>query len=917
MSEPLPFSSRGKVPKSASLPPSVAPEPSLPESLALLPTRDLVLFPYMTATLMVSRSLSAKAVEHAQQSEHKLILLCLQRREKDDEPGPSGLYEVGTVGTILRATPVSDGRVKLVVQGLSRARITGFLPPPVEAEGAPFYLVRPELLSGSHEEQPQLPLFLEQAMRGGLAMRGEPASMGSRILGDPSGPLSSAESQALVRQVREDLDRYARADKIRAPELMELLKHDAAGEDPGRLADLVAANLHMQAAEAQRLLETTEPLARLRQLIAFFRRELQLLDLQEGIRSRTKEVLTRAQREHFLREQLRQIHTELDGAAGDEVAELREQLLAAGLPTEALTEAERQLRRLESLPAQSPESQVVRAHLTWMAELPWQAVSEDRFDLTAARRILDEDHYDLEAVKQRILEMMSVLRLRQRQPSGGPERKGLGTVLCLAGPPGVGKTTLGRSIARALGRRFVRVQLGGVKDDAEIRGHRRTYVGALPGRLLQGLRQAGSRNPVMLLDEIDKLCMDSHGDPSAALLEVLDPEQSATFRDHYLGVPFDLSEVLFVATANAVDRIPPALRDRLEILQLSGYSDTEKLQIATRHIVPKTLMASGLLPAYEVRFTPPALRILIRDYTHEAGLRELERQVANICRKLAHKVVEQESSLRPQQRSLSEDSGAGHDPLVAQHRSTQGLQGVGPVLPTSCQRLVVTPQRIASMLGPPTTQRLSTEAVTAPPLIGTAVGLAWTPTGGEVLTVETQRMPGLGGLRLTGQLGEVMRESAQTALSFARCWAQQQGYPDPFVSHEELHIHVPAGAIPKDGPSAGVTIAAALISLLSHRPLQPGVAMTGELTLRGRVLPVGGLREKLLAAQRAGVHTVLLPKDSEREVSLLPRPLRRALKLVLVSDMEELMRVALVSEPLQQHTCSSLGTHAPGRQRSA
>lgn len=904
MNEPLPETQDSASPHLA----------ALPLTSAVLPTRDLVLFPYMVAPLMISRSLSAAAVQRALATPERVLFVCLQRRAEEDLPGPTGLHEIGTLATILRVTPLSDGRTKLVVQGLQRARVQEWL------EHSPCMVVRPLAL----------PLSEEALLPGagpGTTGQSERAELRSRLRGEAGGPGGlpvSPELQALQRQIKEDLDRYARADKVRAPELTELL-HGFDETVPERFADLVAANLHIPPAEAQHILGTADVAGRLRLLAAFLRRELQLLDLQEGIRARTKEVLSRAQREHFLREQLRQIHTELDGG-GDELGELREQLRASGMSGEALAEAERQLRRLEAMPAQSPEAQVVRAHLTWLVELPWRAVTEDRFDLGSARRALDEEHADLDAVKQRILEFLSVMRLRRGAGAGpGKAGRGAGSILCFVGPPGVGKTTLGRSIARALGRRFVRVQLGGVRDDAEVRGHRRTYVGALPGRLIQGLRQAGTRNPVMLLDELDKLCADSHGDPAAALLEVLDPEQNSAFRDHYLGVPFDLSEILFIATANSLDRIPPALRDRLEVLPLSGYTDQEKLTIATRHLVPRAIFAAGLAPTYKVRITAPALRALIGRYTHEAGLRDLDRQLAALCRKLAHQVVAEECALK----SLGAGPPAGIVPTHDLPREPAALPSLTPVVPPGCQLLTVTLKSLARLLGPPPLTRFTLDpaACAQQPPVGLCVGLAWTPAGGEVLTVETQSMPGPGGLRLTGQLGEVMRESAQTALSYARAFVTRTGCADPFVQNHEIHVHVPAGAIPKDGPSAGVTIACALVSLLAGRPVRPGVAMTGEVTLRGRVLAVGGLKEKLLAAQRAGIHTVLIPRENQPDLAGLPRSLTRAVQLILVGNMDELLREALVSGSSAQHTRthspassaagSEKSTHGAGRKRTA
>jgi ATP-dependent Lon protease len=819
-------------------------EAALPAELPTLPTRDLVLFPGMVAPVVVGRAASTAAVEQAlADGGDRLVFVCLQRRGDEDHPSAAGLHSVGTVASIRRTSTMVDGRIKVTVQGLCRARAQRFL------SEVPYFCVSPAPMSSMAEHVPAL-----------------------------DAAASHSEQTALIRQIQEDLGRYSAAGKLTtAPGLVDLAR-DVDPERADLLSDLLCGNLPIPAPEAQRLLEEGDALRRLRAVAEHLRKEVLLLDLQEGIRARTRDVLSRAQREHYLREQLRQIQNELSGDGGDDLWGLRDQLARAGLSGEARAESERQLRRLESLPSGSPESQVIRAHLEWLAELPWQACSEDHFDLLETRRVLDEEHHGLDQIKDRILEFLSVVRLRQRVLARDPEQRSLGQILCFAGPPGVGKTSLGRSIARALGRRFVRVMLGGVRDDAEIRGHRRTYVGAMPGRLLQGLRQAGTRNPVVLLDEIDKLVADAHGDPSAALLEVLDPEQNGSFRDHYLGVPFNLSDVLFIATANDIERIPVALRDRLELLILSGYTEEEKLAIAARHIVPRALSGAALAPTYPVAFTKRALHRLIVGYTCEAGVRALERQISAVCRKIAHSIVAREDAL----------SALATLPGIAR----------GPALPEVPQRIVISERTLERYLGPPRRPlsmlpRPSGDGEKDIDRIGIALGLAWTPVGGEVLEIESQWMPGHGDLRLTGQLGEVMRESAQTALSFARACLATHGLPDPSTSGKEVHIHVPGGAVPKDGPSAGVTLACALVSLLSHQPLRAGLAMTGEVTLRGRVLAVGGIKEKLLAARRAGVREVVLPRANEADLRSLPRPLLRALTLHLVDEMAEVLAIAL------------------------
>jgi ATP-dependent Lon protease len=777
--------------------------PALPESLELpvLPTRDLVLFPFMQAPLLVGRELSMQAVTLAGATADKLLLVCLQRRADDEDPRLRGsLWEVGTVATIVRRVSLADGRLKVWVQGLRRAEIQSL----TTQDGG----LRATVTLRSDEEE----------------LQSRASELGLPVMPALSVLAVQAEAAALQRQAREDLERLLREGKLRSQDLLPLLA-ECDESEPGRFADLIAASLHLPVEQAQSLLSLRNGPERLFKLAAQLRREVELLQLQEGIRARTKDSLSRAQREHFLREQLRQIHTELDGSS-DELGELRRQLQEAALPGEVAAEAELQLRRLLAMPSHSSEGQVIRAHLAWLAELPWQVLTTDRLDLEAVARLLDEEHFGLEIVKQRLLEFVSVLKLR-RHAIGLPRR--LGTVLCLCGPPGVGKTTLARSLARALGRRFVRVALGGIRDEAEIRGHRRTYVGAMPGRLVAGIRQAGARNPVMLLDELDKLCVDVHGDPAAGLLEALDAEQNSAFRDHYLGVPIDLSEVLFIATANNPEKIPEALRDRLELVQLSGYSDDEKLGILGRHIIPRALAETGLLPSYSVRFTDQALRSLAMEYTREAGVRDLTRQVETVCRRLAKRIVEQEDNSEPH---------LPFDPQVVSHAHPEpqmALRGITASMQKGPTSLLLTRRELVRLIGSPTLPQL--RALTSG-RVGAALGLAWTPVGGEILTVETQRLSGTAGLHLTGQLGEVMRESAQTALSFARAWLRDRGIStDP----GEIHVHVPQGAIPKDGPSAGVTVAVALTSLLSGIEVRPGVAMTGELTLHGRVLPVGGL----------------------------------------------------------------------------
>jgi ATP-dependent Lon protease len=624
----------------------------------------------------------------------------------------------------------------------------------------------------------------------------------------------------------------------------EILSITANIHEPGRLADLIASNLRLRLSEAQEVLEAIDPLARLRRVDALLRRELEVTSMQAEIQSQAKEEMSRGQREHYLREQLRAIQSELGETdqRQEETAEVRQKLDEVGLTPDAHEESMKQLRRLERMHPDSPEAQVVRSYLEWMCELPWSKLSPDRLDLKRAKHILDEDHAHLESIKERILEFLGVRKLRQ--DSRGP-------ILCLSGPPGVGKTSLGRSIARAMGREFVRISLGGVRDEAEIRGHRRTYVGALPGRILQGLKQAKTRNPVFVLDELDKLGADFRGDPSSALLEVLDPEQNSKFSDHYLNVPFDLSAVFFIATANLLERVPPPLRDRLEVVRVPGYTPEEKLDITRSYLIPRQTEEAGL-PEGRIRWSEPALRTIITDYTFEAGVRELERKIAAVCRKSARRAAEGDSRV-----------------------------------------VRVEPKTLSKFLGPARHEQTLASSV---PEVGAATGLAWTEAGGDVLRIETAITRGRG-LVLTGQLGDVMKESAQAALTWVRWRLAEFGIDEDFFSRRELHVHVPAGAIPKDGPSAGITMATALASLATGIPVRTNVAMTGEVTLRGRVLPVGGVREKALAALRAGIHTMLLPERNLDDLREVPKELAKKMKFVGVSHMDEVLEHALERSP--------------------
>jgi ATP-dependent Lon protease len=768
----------------------------IPSELPILPLRESVVFPYMVMPLFVTREKSVAAIEDALAGE-RLLLLVAQRNAELENPSADDLYRVGTVAMVMRIMRLADGRVKALVQGVAKARIESF----VENEPALWAQV-----AALPEE--------EEAW--------------------------SAEAEALARTVRGRVQELLPLKNL-PPEILSITANI---HEPGRLADLIASNLRLRLSEAQEVLEAIDPLARLRRVDALLRRELEISSMQAEIQSQAKEEMSRGQREHFLREQLRAIQSELGEAdqRQEELLEIRQKLDEAGLTPDALEEATKQLRRLERMHPDSPEAQVVRSYLEWMCELPWSKLSPDRLDLRRAKQILDADHAHLEGVKERILEFLGVRKLRQ--DSRGP-------ILCFSGPPGVGKTSLGRSIARAMGREFVRISLGGVRDEAEIRGHRRTYVGALPGRILQGLKQARARNPVFVLDELDKLGADFRGDPSSALLEVLDPEQNARFSDHYLNVPFDLSAVFFIATANVLERVPAPLRDRMEVLRVPGYTPEEKLDIARSYLIPRQTEEAGL-PSGRIRWSDAAVRTMVTDYTLEAGVRDLERKVAAICRKAARRAAEGDTRV-----------------------------------------VRVEPKTLAKFLGPARHEQAVAGALAE---VGVATGLAWTEAGGDVLRVEVAITRGRG-LVLTGQLGDVMKESAQAALTWVRWRLGELGVEEDFFSRRELHVHVPAGAIPKDGPSAGVTMATALASIATGIPVKPSVAMTGEVTLRGRVLAVGGVREKALAALRSGIHTMLLPEKNLDDLLEVPKELARKMKFVGVAHMDEVLEHALERSP--------------------
>jgi ATP-dependent Lon protease len=774
-----------------------------PDVLSILPLRDTILFPQAVVPLAAGRPRSVQLIEDAVRDGH-MIGAVAQRDAAENEPRLDGLHRVGTLTVIHKTVKQSDGTVRLVVQGLGRFRLL-------------------ELV----QEQPFLRARVEH-------------------LEDLAGRATDLESEALMRSAAALFQRIVA--------LSPLLPDDAADivvpiQQPGILADVIAASLPMLSTGLkQELLETVDAKLRLQTIVTALSKEAEVLELGSKIQSEVQSEMSKTQREYYLREQLKAIQKELGG--GDErtqeVDELRAKVVASGMPEEAEKEAFRELDRLAKMPPAAAEYTVARTYLDWLIAMPWQTETTDNLDIAAARKILDEDHVGLEKIKDRIVEYLAVKKIRPQ---------GRVPIICFVGPPGVGKTSLGKSVARALGRKFHRISVGGMRDEAEIRGHRRTYIGALPGQIIQGLRRAGSKNPVLMLDEIDKLGMDFRGDPASALLEVLDPEQNGMFRDHYLDVPFDLSRVFFITTANVLDGVPAPLRDRMEVIHLAGYTEEEKLGIARQHLIAKQAREHGLDSAGEVLFTDEALRLLVRGYTREAGLRNFEREIATICRKIARR------------------------------------RGEGDAEPVT-----VTPDVVSSFLGAPRWEFEELRERTREP--GVAVGLAWTPVGGDVLFVEATRMRGGKSLTLTGQLGDVMKESVQAALSWVRSHAHDLGIAPDAWETSDIHVHVPAGAIPKDGPSAGVTMTVALVSLLTGRPVRGDLAMTGEISLSGRVLPVGGIKEKMLAARRAGVKTVILPRRNEKNLLEDLQPaVRESMMFHLVDSIPEALAVAFEQTP--------------------
>jgi len=764
----------------------------IPGKLPVLPVRDLVVFPQMVLPLFVGRDLSVKAIEKAA-AEKKLILLAAQKSLDIEVPKVEDIYTLGTVGTIMRMLRLSDGRIKILVQGISKARILSF------SQTEPYFEAEIEVL-----EEPTLDQI-------------------------------SSEVEATVRAVKEQMEKAISFGKFLMPDVVALIENL---EDPGRLADLVVSNLGLKVDLAQDVLETIDPVERLKKANDILSKELHVLIMQQKIQSEAKGEMDKVQREYFLREQLKAIQKELGETddRSEEIEEFRKKITAAKMLKKVEKEALKQLRRLERMHQDSAEAATVRTYLEWMVELPWSKQTKDRLDLVSAKKILDEDHYDLERIKERILEYLAVRKMKGKLK---------GPILCFVGPPGVGKTSLGKSIARSLGRKFIRISLGGVHDEAEIRGHRRTYVGALPGRLIQGMKQAGTANPVFMMDEIDKIGTDFRGDPSSALLEVLDPEQNHSFSDHYLGVPFNLSNVMFITTANQIDPIPLPLRDRMEMIELSGYTVEEKAGIAKNFLLPRQLEDHGT-SAKDVSISDAGMEQIITQYTREAGVRNLEREIARVLRKIARKMAE-----------------------------------------GGKQKIRVIPSNLHQFLGIP---KIVPEAEAESDSIGVATGLAWTPTGGDVLQIEATIMKGKGELILTGSLGKVMKESAQAALSYIRSQEKVLKIKAHVFAKNDIHIHVPAGAIPKDGPSAGITMATALTSALTGIPVRHDVAMTGEITLRGRVLPIGGLKEKILAAKRAGMTTIIFPKRNEKDLEEVPKHLQKGLKFIFAEQVETVFK---------------------------
>ncbi len=798
-------------------------ELTIPHELPILPLRGVVVYPMMWLPLTIGQERSIRLVDDALADTHghRLIGLITSRDAEVEEPTPEQIYQVGTAAIVHRMLRAPDGTIRLIVQGLERIRVQDYF------QSEPYLRGHIEVVPDDEDE--------------------------------------TLEQEALMRTTQELFRRLVGL----VPHMPEELETAAINATSARqLAYLVAASVRMEPAQAQEILEINQVRDKLIKLNSILTKELEVLELGKKIQSQAQDEMTKMQREYFLREQLKAIQKEL-GESDEQEAEIQEferRIAISGMPEEAEKEAKRELDRMRKMPTQAAEYSVIKTYLDWMVSLPWKVSTEDNLDIAHARQVLEEDHYGLGDIKDRILEFLAVRKLRlerraeaaqsgeeqgtQPEPIDHIRREREGVILCFLGPPGTGKTSLGQSIARAMGRKFIHLALGGIHDEAEIRGFRRTYIGSMPGRVIQSIRRAESRNPVFMLDEVDKLGRDFRGDPSSALLEVLDPEQNAEFRDHYLDVPFDLSQVFFITTANWLDTIPQPLLDRMEVIQLSSYTEEEKVKIAQGYLVPRQIKENGLRRG-EVALEEDALRRMVREYTREAGVRALERQIGTVCRKVATKVAEKENG------------------------------------PTAVD---ITADKVPDFLGRPKFLPEVADRVEVP---GVATGLAWTPTGGDVLFLEATRMPGSKGFTLTGQLGDVMKESAQAAMSWVRSQAKEYGIPGDFFANSDIHLHIPAGATPKDGPSAGVTIATALVSLLTGRPVRKDVGMTGEITLRGQVLPIGGLKEKVLAANRFGLTTVILPKRNEGDLEDVPQVVRSKMSFIFAERVEEVVSAAL------------------------
>ena len=767
------------------------------EPLPLLPLRDIVVFPHMMVPLYVGRTKSIQAVEEAMRGSRQIVLAA-QKKAKTNDPSAEDIYPIGTIGQIMQHIKRPDGTVKVLVEGRRRARITRFL------EGESTFIVEASPLDESVEMTP--------------------------------------EQEALQRTVQDVFDNYARLSKRLQPDVLSSIR---AIDDASRLADTIIAHLPIKHPDKQLMLEMASPRDRLEKLYELMQSEIEILQVERKIRTRVKKQMERTEKEYYLNEQMRAIQKELGerDEFKSEIGELEDKLKEKKMPVEARAKVEKEIKKLKMMSPMSAEATVVRNYIDVCLSLPWNHYSNDKLDMAEAQRVLDEEHFGLKKPKERILEYLAVHSLVERMR---------GPILCLIGPPGVGKTSMARSIAKAMGREFVRQSLGGVRDEAEVRGHRRTYIGALPGKIIQSLRRAGTSNPVVLLDEIDKMSNDSRGDPSAALLEVLDPEQNQTFVDHYLDLDYDLSRVMFICTANNMQGIPLPLEDRLEVIRIAGYTEMEKMAIATKYLIPKERRENGI-EKVDIEWTDAATRSIIQQYTREAGVRTLEREVASVCRKIAKDVVVEKKN----------------------------------------EHLKVTPAQVKRFLGHARFRNNRREEVAE---IGMATGLAWTQVGGEILQIEVTTMPGKGKLMITGKLGDVMKESAQAAMSYVRSRATSWGLPPNFNEPIDIHIHVPEGAMPKDGPSAGITIACALVSALTRIPVRHDLAMTGEITLRGRVLQIGGLKEKALAAHRAGIRQIILPKDNAKDLEEIPKSIEKAMRFHVVEHMDEVLKYALELE---------------------